>query len=97
MSFRKSRILNLVYVFFLFSFCFPNTLYGQKNKPAGVNIIPKKFGLRQDTTEELKKRNFMAAEPDTNFTWEKYAAFLHKVSDTSKYICLLYTSPSPRD
>src|SRR5450759_4611835 len=88
MSFRKSRILNLVYVFFLFSFCFPNTLYGQKNKPAGVNVISKKFGLRQDTAEELKKRNFMAAEPDTNFTWEKYAAFLHKVSDTSKYIVL---------
>ena len=88
MSFRKSRILNLVYVFFLFSFCFTNTLYGQKSKPAGVNTIPKKFGLRQDTIAELKKRNVMAAEPDTNFTWEKYAAFLHRVSDTSKYVVL---------
>jgi hypothetical protein len=29
-----------------------------------------------------------AAEPDTNFTWEKYAAFLTKVSDTSRYIIL---------
>ena len=28
------------------------------------------------------------AEPDTNFTWEKYAAFLNKISDTSKYIVL---------
>jgi len=88
MSFRKSRILNLVYVLFLFSFCFTNTLYGQKSKPAGVNTIPKKFGLRQDTIAELKKRNVMAAEPDTNFTWEKYAAFLHRVSDTSKYVVL---------
>lgn len=30
----------------------------------------------------------MASEPDTNFTWEKYASFLNKISDTSKYIVL---------
>jgi hypothetical protein len=43
----------------------------------------------QDTTLENRKRNVLiAAQPDTNFTWEKYAAFLTKVSDTSKYIVL---------
>jgi hypothetical protein len=30
----------------------------------------------------------VTAEPDTNFTWEKYASFLKKISDTSKYIVL---------
>jgi hypothetical protein len=30
----------------------------------------------------------MSEEPDTNFTWEKYATFLNKISDTSKYIVL---------
>ena len=45
--------------------------------------------MRQDTALESRKRNLLRAEePDTNFTFEKYAAFLRSVSDTSKYIVL---------
>ena len=35
-----------------------------------------------------KRQHLMRTEPDTNFTWEKYASFLNKISDTSKYIVL---------
>jgi hypothetical protein len=88
MILKKYRILHILSSIFIVFLFFPNTLYSQKNKPLGVTIITKKFGLRQDTVSELKKRSFLSAEPDTNFTWEKYASFLNKISDTSKYIVL---------
>ncbi len=88
MILRNNRILSIVLSLFLGFFCFINTLSGQKSNPAGINLDPKKFGLRQDTALEMKKRNVLTAEPDTNFTWEKYASFLKKISDTSKYIAL---------
>ena len=37
---------------------------------------------------QKSQQRLIRTEPDTNFTWEKYAAFLKKVSDTSKYIVL---------
>src|SRR5665811_647597 len=88
MILRNGRVLRIVFIIFLGFFCFITTLSGQKNDPAGINPVAKKFGLKQDTTLDMKKRNLLTAEPDTNFTWEKYASFLKKVSDTSKYIVL---------
>ena len=88
MILRIDRVLPVVFNIFLAFFCFITSLSGQKNEPAVLNIVPKKFDLKQDTTLEMKKRNALTAEPDTNFTWEKYASFLKKVSDTSKYIVL---------
>jgi len=82
------RVLLIRYNLFIVFFFFINTLSGQNNNPEGLSLFPKKFNLRQDTTIELKKRDVLSAEPDTNFTWEKYAKFLNKVSDTSKYIVL---------
>ncbi len=85
----RNRYLSLIIGFSFGFFCLSNTLYGQKNNLSGLNIITEESSFRQDTALELRKRNAMtAAEPDTNFTWEKYAAFLTKVSDTSKYIVL---------
>ena len=88
MIYKNSRILIIIFNTFLGLFCFINTLSGQKNEPSGLGPIPKKFNLRQDTALELKKQNVLTAEPDTNFTWERYAVFLDKISDTSKYIVL---------
>jgi hypothetical protein len=88
MSFKGNKLLHILHFIFLISLIFANTLSAQKIKPERENSIPKKFNLRQDTVAELKKRSIIAAEPDTNFTWEKYASFLNKVSDTSKYIVL---------
>ena len=88
MILRKNRIGYFIISFLIFSSCFINSIYCQKNDPAGLNLIQKKISLRQDSTREMKKRNLMASEPDTNFTWEKYANFLNKIADTSKYIVL---------
>jgi hypothetical protein len=88
MSFKGNRLLHILHFIFLISLIFANALSAQNIKPGRVNSISKKFNLRQDTVAELKKRNIITAEPDTNFTWEKYASFLNKVSDTSKYIVL---------
>src|ERR1035437_4665255 len=88
MIFRKNRILPLLFSFIIVSLFFINTLSGQKNNPSGLSLFLKKITQRQDTTDETKRRNVLTLEPDTNFTWEKYAEFLNKVSDTSKYIVL---------
>jgi hypothetical protein len=88
MIFRKNRILPLLFSFIIVSLFFINTLSGQKNNPSGLSLFLKKITQRQDTTDETKRRNVLTVEPDTNFTWEKYAEFLNKVSDTSKYIVL---------
>lgn len=40
----------------------------------------------QDTTMETRSSEEVAAEPDTNFTYESYEAFLRKISDTSRYL-----------
>jgi hypothetical protein len=84
----KSRIIhsiiNIIIVFLFFN----NTLSGQDNNPDRLNFIPKKITQGQDTLNGWKKRNVLSEEPDTNFTWEKYASFLNKISDTSKYIVL---------
>ncbi len=88
MNYKNRRILIIEFTIFLGFFCFFNTLSAQKNNSSGIGKIIKEINLRQDTALEQKKQNVLTAEPDTNFTWEKYAAFLNKVTDTSKYIVL---------
>jgi hypothetical protein len=85
---RKNTNLQTLISLVVIYFCFLSTLSGQNNNASGAGKIPKKLSLKQDTLTELKKRNVIAAEPDTNFTWQKYSAFLQKISDTSKYIVL---------
>lgn len=88
MSFRKKwRVLLIPTIIFL-SFFLNESSFGQKNLQKEVDPIKKKFGIKQDTTAGNKKRNIIQAEPDTNFTWEKYVRFLKKISDTSKYVVL---------
>ena len=88
MILRKSRYLSLLSVLFISLFCSSSIIYGQHgNIP--FNYLRAFGSFRQDTALESRKRNLLRAEePDTNFTFEKYAAFLRSVSDTSKYIVL---------
>jgi hypothetical protein len=84
----KNRYIKLI-VSFIFVFCFFSyTLPGQKNNSSGQSTLKEGNGFKQDTAVMRKEKNIIAAEPDTNFTFEKYAAFLTKISDTSKYIVL---------
>lgn len=86
---HRSRKLN-IYLISLFSvfFCSMNVTFGQKSILSETTAFIDKSGFRQDTALEIRKRNALMSEPDTNFTWEKYADFLIKISDTSKYIVL---------
>ncbi len=54
----------------------------------GANIFQNKIIKNKTLSDGLKTIKEHGSEPDTNFTWEKYAAFLKKISDTSKYIVL---------
>jgi len=74
-------ILNLFIIYFLSA----GVALGQENHAESLTFLPKIFSLKQDTTKEKK---VLTATPDTNFTWQKYASFLKKISDTSKYIVL---------
>jgi hypothetical protein len=75
-----------LFVFLLGNF---NSGFNQKSSYSGLSLVTKESITKQDTSREFRKRNALtAAEPDTNFTYEKYAGFLKKVSDTSKYIVL---------
>lgn len=66
-------------------FCFAGQLYGQKNI-TGKNFPEEIFAI-QDTSQETGNKGILA-EPDTNFTWEKYGEFLKQISDKSKYTVL---------
>ncbi len=88
MILKKNRILYFIYCFFIVYLFFINTLSGQDNDAVGLSLFPKNITQIQDTATGWKKRSISSVEPDTNFTWEKYATFLNKISDTSKYIVL---------
>jgi hypothetical protein len=88
MILRKNRILIPIILSVVIFLLFFNVISGQRNKSAGSGILSDIFSFTQDTTSRTKKRVMERVEPDTNFTWEKYAAFLTKISDTSKYIVL---------
>jgi hypothetical protein len=88
MILKKNRILYIIYIFFIALLFFINKLSGQKSDPAGLSLFKKEKTESQDSSYGWKKRSVSGEEPDTNFTWEKYASFLNKISDTSKYIVL---------
>jgi hypothetical protein len=67
---------------------FSGPLLGQNTDTDGIRIFPKPQIVKQDSNSGWRKRTVITSEPDTNFTWEKYSAFLNKISDTSKYIVL---------
>jgi hypothetical protein len=78
-------LLSLLFILF----CHTDTLYGQNNSNSGsIKAVTEKSNSRQDTVFEQRKKKVSSEEPDTNFTYEKYAAFLNKISDTSKYLVL---------
>jgi hypothetical protein len=71
-----------LFVFYFFSV---GIVSGQENHAGSLTFLPKIFSLKQDTAKE---KQVLTVAPDTNFTWQKYASFLKKISDTSKYIVL---------
>jgi hypothetical protein len=85
----KNRYFNSIFCLFIVIFCYVNPTSGQNIFSPWPKVATNNISFRQDTSIEFRKRNVStAAEPDTNFTYEKYAAFLNKVSDTSKYVVL---------
>jgi len=88
MTLRTSRSYSIISAIFIIFFFINSSLFCQKTGPSGLNPAKDKFNLHRDSGEEQQKPSVVIAEPDTNFTWEKYAAFLNKISDTSKYIVL---------
>lgn len=88
MILRRYRFYILKYCLFIFFLFFINTLSGQKNDSDHLSIFRKKVNQILVESDSLNRQRFFRVEPDTNFTWEKYAAFLKKISDTSKYIVL---------
>jgi|WetSurMetagenome_2_1015567.scaffolds.fasta_scaffold16650_2 hypothetical protein len=88
MILRRSRDYSIISAILFFLFFINSSLFSQKNLPSGMNPPKDKFNFRIDSGEDQQKPSVVIAEPDTNFTWEKYAAFLNKISDTSRYIVL---------
>jgi hypothetical protein len=88
MIIRSSRIIQILFIIFSISLILHPAVYGQRNNSVRKSSISKKLNVKQDSIIEVKKQITYTVEPDTNFTWEKYASFLNKVSDTSKYIVL---------
>ncbi len=85
-EYRKLKLIS----FYLFVFSvFVTTVLGQKTNLDSINYSNKGNYIKQDTALELRNRYILSVQqPDTNFTYEKYAAFLTKISDTSKYVVL---------
>lgn len=89
MIFLKNRSLHLLLCLILLCFSHSEESFSQNKKFAGFSGFTEALSTRQDTSVEFRRRNAMtAAEPDTNFTYEKYSAFLKLVSDTSMYVVL---------
>ena len=88
MILRRYRFLILKYSLFIVFLFFIDALSGQENNSDGLSLFQKKISRILDKTDSVKKQSVFRVEPDTNFTWEKYAAFLKKISDTSKFIVL---------
>ena len=89
MILRKNRYLSLTVSLILILICHTKILSGQKNSISGlIKTVAEINTFKQDTAGELRRRKVQSSEPDTNFTYEKYAAFLTKISDTSKFIVL---------
>ncbi len=80
-----NRKLYIILYFVVIHIFTGSILSGQEYRPAGLTLLPKIFSLKQDTAKE---KQVYTVAPDTNFTWQKYASFLKKISDTSKYVVL---------
>jgi hypothetical protein len=85
MILRLNKNLFVILKLFVVYFFSAGIVSGQENHPEGLTFLPKIFSLKQDTA---KQKQVLTSAPDTNFTWQKYASFLKKISDTSKYIVL---------
>ena len=85
----KNGRLHLILWLFIIYFSSSLQLCSQKKSESGLKSGTYENVFKQDTTHPIRKQNVVAVElPDTNFTWEKYSAFLTKISDTTKYIVL---------
>jgi hypothetical protein len=85
--YSKKRIPTILVIFLFIVACNLPLLRAQENE---MNVPPQNQ-YRQDTNKKPKPsgKSVVSTEPvDTNFTYEKYADFLKKISDTSKYIVL---------
>jgi hypothetical protein len=88
-AFMKKRYLNLIVSFLIILFCSGNTRYGNNDDMSGNVIAARGINYKPDIAiSRREKESYLDQQPDTNFTYEKYAAFLTKISDTSKYIVL---------
>jgi hypothetical protein len=85
MILRLKKTLYLIPNLFVIYFISVGVISGQEKHPEGLTLLPKMFSLKQDTA---KQKQILTVAPDTNFTWQKYASFLKKISDTSKYVVL---------
>lgn len=91
MRFKKilllSLVLSLTVLFIQGTYL---VLNAQQNEPEGLKAI--KSAIQEQMSSGNSKRSFSGTfqnePPDTSFTYEKYSAFLSKISDTSKYIVL---------
>jgi hypothetical protein len=88
MNSRNSWILDILFTVIIAFLFFINIISGQKIRPKGSTAFQSGISTTQDTVPQNRLGGIERVEPDTNFTWEKYAAFLNKISDTSKYIVL---------
>lgn len=88
MIFRKKPIRYIILWIFIINLI-SSQLNGQGKTLPGLRLDGRDNFFWQDTTHGSKNKYGESSEqPDTNFTWEKYASFLKKISDTSKYIVL---------
>jgi hypothetical protein len=85
----KKRYLSLIISLIIILFFSVDPHYGQGNNMSEAGFGIQEKSLKQDTVVKRRQKKLHQDEqPDTNFTYEKYAAFLTKISDTSKYIVL---------
>jgi hypothetical protein len=85
----KNRYVSYIYLIAAL-FLFANFLIFNKKINPRENESKATSGIfNQDNTfHRHRKKHEPSEEPDTNFTFEKYASFLDRISDTSKYIVL---------
>jgi hypothetical protein len=85
----RKRYLGFIIGLIFIIVCSVNAPYWQKSLLSGSSKGTNGGIPKQDSAvSKRKNRSLSLEQPDTNFTYEKYAAFLTKVSDTSRYIVL---------
>ena len=85
----KKRYLSWIITLIIILFSSADPHYGQGGNMSETGFGTQGKSLKPDTVVKRQKKKIQQEEqPDTNFTYEKYAVFLSKISDTSKYIVL---------